>query len=88
MSKGTKAHDDAFAQMMAFLGLGGQAFTASDRECMVRDVETIARLTAQMDGGQKGGVSFEAIPFVFTRCAVYCTKLVLSGAVDRLEVDG
>lgn len=88
MPDAVKAADDAFAQMVAFLNVAPPRFTEGDRESLKRDAELLARMTAQLDAGQRGsGVSFEAAPFVFVRCAVYVAKLAASGAIDRLEVD-
>lgn len=79
---------DAFRQMMAFMRITTPKFTEATRESMRRDAELIARMSCQMDAGQKGrGVPFDLVPHVSSRCMVYCVHLVASGKLDEIEVD-
>ena len=86
----TKAATDSFATMCAFLHLEReQRFTESDRQAIKRDLARLAQAVGQMDAGQRGsGVNFDELPFLFTRIAAACMHMEMSGALDRLEVDG
>lgn len=82
---------DAYKTMVDFLHLmpDGEQFTQADRESIERDLQRLAECVGQMDAGQRGrGVSFDEIPHVMSRIAVGCMRMKLSGALDRLEVDG
>lgn len=72
---------DSFDMMLAFLNMEGpKEFTDSDRDAMIRDLETLAAGVAQMDSGQRGrGVSFDEIPHAMVRVCVGAMKLYLSG---------
>lgn len=74
---------DSFDMMMSFLNMEGpKEFTDSDRDAMVRDLETLAAGVAQMDSGQRGrGVSFDEIPHAMVRVCVGAMKMYLSGTL-------
>jgi hypothetical protein len=81
---------DAYRTMVDFLKLtpSGMTFNASDKASMERDLERLAACVAQMDAGQRGkGVDFAEIPHIFSRLAVACMRLKLSGKLDELELD-
>ena len=82
--------EDSFATMCAFLHLDKhQRFTESDRESIKRDLARLAQCVGQMDAGERGkGVPFDEIPHLFARIAASCIHMEMSGALDRLEVDG
>lgn len=82
---------DAYRAMVDFLHLtpDGQTFTESDRESIRRDLRRLSECVGQMDAGQRGrGVSFDEVPHIMARIAVAAMRMELSGALDRLEVDG
>lgn len=81
---------DAYRQMVEFLRLtpGGMTFNASDKASMERDLERLAACIGQMDAGQRGkGVDFDEVSHIFSRLAVACMRLKLSGKLDALELD-
>ena len=83
------AANDSIAVMCTFLNLDPekQKFTKADRDAVKRDVERLSQCVCQMDAGQRGnGVSFYEVPFITTRLAVACTRMVLSGVLDAMEV--
>lgn len=80
---------DAFDAMVGFLKLDPHpTFTASDRDAMERDLETLAAVVGQMDAGQRGrGVSFDEVPHAMVRVCVGAMRIKLSGKLDETEVD-
>lgn len=83
------AANDSITVMCTFLNLDPekQKFTKADRDAVKRDVERLSQCVCQMDAGQRGkGVSFDEVPFITTRLAVACTRMVLSGVLDAMEV--
>ena len=80
---------DAYKTMVDFLKLTpqGATFNASDKAAMERDLQMLAQCVGQMDSDKRGkGVSFDEVPFITTRLAVACTRMVLSGALDAMAV--
>ena len=84
-----EAAGDSLRAMCAFLHMDqNQKFTEADRESVRHDVGRLAQCVDQMDAGQRGrGVSFDEIPHIMVRLSVACMHMVMSGALDRLEVD-
>ena len=80
---------ESFAVMAKFLGLEQPcAFTASDRDSMIRDLDALAQIVGQMDSGQRGnGISFDRVPHSMVRVCVGAMRLLLSGRLESIDID-
>ena len=81
---------DAYQTMVDFLKLTpqGMTFNEHDRQALKESVERLGLCVGQMDSGKRGkGISFDEVPHIMSRISAIATLMVLSGSLDRMEVD-